>query len=184
MGLPCGFALSMAIGGMAARRRRFRSVMGDGHRHCALWWAVLLGLASGCAGSSESSSRRMLEPSPKPYESDIPLPVGFRLADQSSEDWASGPVRYVRHRYTGRGLGTAVRRFYGRQMPLVRWIPESEGFMHGTHTLRFRRGSETCTVVVSGGRPDRAGRITIDVLITPRFARAVDSDMPPSRKTP
>ncbi len=158
--------------------------MGDGCRLCHLFWAVLLGLSGGCADREPAIYRWSLQGSPRPYEADIPLPVGFRLADQSSEDWVGGSVRYLRHRYVGRAPRTAVRRFYREQMPLVRWIAESDGTVHGIVTLRFRRGSEVCTVIVTGGSPDRAGRVTIEVLITPRFTKATECVSPPSRKTP
>ena len=177
-------SLAASIGGLTARRRRYGSVMGDGYRLCHLLWALLLGLSGGCADPGPAISRWSLQASPRPYETDIPLPVGFRLADQSSEDWVGGSVRYLRHRYVGRALRTAVRRFYREQMPLVRWIAESDGIVQGTATLRFHRGSEVCTVIVSSGSPDRVGRVTIEVLITPRFTKAVESASPPSRKTP
>lgn len=158
--------------------------MGDGYRLCQLLWAVLLGLPGGCAAPGPAISHGSLEASSRPYEADIPLPVGFRLVDQSSEDWVGGPVRYLRHRYVGRAPRTAVRRFYREQMPLVRWIAESDGTVQGTVTLRFYRGREVCTVTMNGRSPDRAGRVTIEVLITPRFTKAAKSTSPPSRKTP
>ena len=158
--------------------------MGDGYRLCHLFGAVLLGLSGGCADPEPAISRWSLQASPRPYAADIPLPAGFRLADQSSEDWADGLVRYLRHRYVGRAPRTAVRRFYREQMPLVRWVAESDGTVQGTVTLRFHRGGEVCTVIVTGGSPDRAGRVTIEVLITPRFTKAAEFASPPSRKTP
>ncbi|MCH8148398.1 MAG: hypothetical protein IH987_10450 [Planctomycetes bacterium] len=158
--------------------------MGDGYRLCHLLWAVFLGLSGGCAVPDPTGSRWSLQASPRPYEADIPLPVGFRLVDQSSEDWISGSVRYLRHHYVGRASRTAVRRFYSEQMPLVRWIAENNGTVRGTVTLRFFRGSEVCTVIVTGGSPDRSGRVNIEVLITPRFTKAAESESPPSRKTP
>ena len=128
---------------------------------------ALLMVLSGCAGTQETGWKRSLAASPRPYEPDIPLPQGFRLVDQSSEDWAAGPIRFVRHRYSGRADKHAVRRFYIEQMPLVRWTAVSKGSMDGCHTLRFRRQDESCTVTIADGPGRRFGQVRVEVLITP-----------------
>lgn len=132
----------------------------------ALGIAILLA-AGACAGAQRSGQGALLAASPRPYEPDIPLPRGFRLADQSSEDWAAGPIRYVRHRYTGRADKYVVRRFYLEQMPLVRWTAVSNGNLGGCHTLRFKRRGETCTVSIADEPGSWFGRVRVEVLIAP-----------------
>lgn len=128
---------------------------------------VLLLAVGGCAGPQGAGREGALAASPRPYEPDIPLPQGFRLTDQSSEDWAAGPIRYVRHRYTGRAEKYVVRRFYLEQMPLVRWAAVSSGSVGGSHTLRFRRQDESCTVTIADEPASLLDRVRVEVLIAP-----------------
>lgn len=134
-------------------------------RWSSLILAVLLG--GGCVGPG-SVERVLPAPSSHPYEADIPVPAGFVLVDQSSEDWSSGPLRYLRHRYRGKADKEAVREFYRKQMPLVRWTPMQESRADGRCRMSFTRGSESCAVTIerSGSRLSRG--VTVDVLITPR----------------
>ena len=108
-----------------------------------------------------------LLPSPHPYEVDIPVPEGFRLAEQSSEDWSSGSLRYLRHRYVGRADKYELRRFYRQQMPLVKWTTLSDGQISGRYTMRFVRGTESCTIAIDGGASTLSSKVVIDVMIAP-----------------
>ncbi len=110
-------------------------------------------------------------PSPHPYEPDIPLPKGFGLADQSSEDWSSGPLRYVRHRYVGRADKYAVRDFYREQMVLVRWTPISDSNVRGRYTLRFERENESCIITIEGEEGFASRRVIVEALIAPADRR-------------
>ena len=121
----------------------------------------------GCSGVAGSRRTLTLEASPHPFVADIPVPEGFRLAEQSSEDWTVGPIRYLRHRYEGRADKYAVRRFYREQMPLVRWAAISDGNIQGRHTMRFERGTEQCTVYIDSPASWRSGRVIVDVVISP-----------------
>ncbi len=130
--------------------------------------AVVLTTAVGCARRStmaEGSARLVV--SARPYARDIPVPVGFKLVERSSEDWVTPGLRYVRHRYEGRADKADLRSFYRAQMPLVRWSQTSDASVHGRYTMRFTRGTETCTVEISGAEPGVLGRVIVDVLITP-----------------
>ena len=136
------------------------------------WWALGLGgmlVLGGCATAPVTDRQAILAASQTPYATDIPLPRGFVLVDQSSEDWSSGSLRYLRHHYRGRADKHAVRVFYREQMVLVRWTPVSESSIHGSSTLSFERDDETCVVTVEGAR---AGVVTVDVLITPTVRRS------------
>ncbi len=127
-----------------------------------------LSLVAGCLGSRGGASPVVLEPSPEPYERDIPLPVGFRLADQSSEDWSNGPIRYLRHRYLGSAEPYAIRTFYREQMPLVRWTPISDRLADGRISMRFEREAEVCTITIERDRPRLGRRVGVEVVVTPK----------------
>lgn len=128
---------------------------------------VILSVVGGCAGTARSKPDALLVSSAQPYEPGIPLPAGFRLADQASEDWSGGPVRYVRHRYLGRADKYAVREFYRDQMPLVRWTATSDSNVNGRIMMRFRRKNESCTVTIEDDTSGFARRVAVQVMIAP-----------------
>jgi hypothetical protein len=105
--------------------------------------------------------------SSKPYEPDVPIPVGFKLVDEASEDRSTGVSRlYLRHLYHGKADKHAVRSFYREQMPLARWIKVSDGNVQGKITLRFEKGSESCTIEIRE-KPGRMGTSTeVQVLVS------------------
>lgn len=142
---------------------------------------VVLLLLGGCAFAGRSQGAESLNPSASPYEADIPVPTEFRLVDRSSEDWASGPIRYLRHRYRGRADKYIVRKFYREQMPLVRWTPVSDHNVQGRIMMRFQRGAESCTVTIEdqaagftlrgirrGSKPATRRPVAVDVVIAPQ----------------
>lgn len=124
-------------------------------------------VAGGCHGTSAAVQRVVPVASTDPYEQDIPLPVGFVLADHSSEDWSGGSIRYLRHRYVGVADKFAIRRFYREQMPLLRWKAVGDSHVRGRIVMRFERGRESNTVTIENDGRGRSGRLAIDVLITP-----------------
>lgn len=128
--------------------------------------ASLFAASGGCAGPAGGAGKA-LSASATPYEPDIPVPRGFELLDRSSEDWCSGAIRYVRHCYAGRADKYAVRKFYRRQMPLVRWSAVADGQLHGRYTMQFRRGNESCTIVISDRGLRWFPRVAVDVIIGP-----------------
>lgn len=125
--------------------------------------SVLCLVLAGCAAPASTGP---LRPTPNPPSRDVPIPGGFRLVDRSSEDWSAGSVRYVRHRYTGPAEVQAVREFFRREMPLVRWAPIRDSMVGGRYTLRFERAGEECTVTLEHGR--RSGSTVVEVLISPK----------------
>ncbi len=128
---------------------------------------VVASLLAGCGRPGVIRPGAVLAPCPRPYEADIPLPEGFVLVDQSSEDWSSGPARYVRHRYLGRADKYAVRKFYREQMPLVRWTPIDDGNVEGRYTLRFERRNESCIITIADDAGSASQRVIVEAMITP-----------------
>lgn len=127
--------------------------------------ALLLTLA--CAGTAGAGRRRTLYPSSRPFDPRIPLPEGFRLADQPGTEQSNGGGPAVRHRYTGRADSETAHRFYVKQMPLVRWTLVQERQRHGVWTMRFERGAEGCTVKIKE-QPSLFGRrVVVDVAVRP-----------------
>ncbi len=128
---------------------------------------IVLPVVGGCTAPPDYGQSVKLLPAVSPYDPGIPVPVGFRLIDKSSEDWSSGPTRYLRHRYRGRADESAVRAFYREQMPLVRWTPISDGNVQGRMTMRFQRGRESCRITIEAGRRGLSRYAVIEVLISP-----------------
>ena len=133
----------------------------------ALIGSLTVLVAGGCHGTTAAAQRVVPAASAEPYEQDIPLPVGFVLADHSSEDWSGAAIRYLRHRYVGTADKFAIRRFYREQMPLVRWKAVGDSHVRGRIVMRFERGRESSTVTIEDDGRRRSDRLAIDVLITP-----------------
>lgn len=141
---------------------------------------VLLGLVAlpqpGCASQTRANAAGDLLPSRSPLVADIPVPQGCVLVDRSSEDWSSGPLRYVRHRYRVRASAAAVRLFFRKEMPLSRWAPVDERCIAGRCTMNFERpataerSAEQCTVSIEGAKSWIGFRTMVEVLVAPKLA--------------
>lgn len=140
-----------------------------------LRWVVsaLLPALAGCVDPRPPGEGSRLIPSGTPYLRDIPLPQGFRLADKSSEEWASGPIRFVRHRYEGGAGAKELYEFYRSEMPLVRWSPVEENLLHGRRRLRFQREGEVCDVMIEARSQGFSRKVVAEVTIAPRASRAL-----------
>lgn len=127
---------------------------------------LLAGLASaGCTHQAEQEIR--LIASSRTYEPDIPIPAGFKLIDEASEDRSTGVARlYLRHLYRGNADRHAVRSFYREQMPLARWSKVSDGNIRGRVTMRFEKAAESCTVEISKAAKGMGGQVEIQVLVS------------------
>jgi hypothetical protein len=109
-----------------------------------------------------------LAPQPKVYASDVPLPDGFWLYEQrSSETFEGGKRRELRHVYRGEADPSAVRDFYREQMPLVRWVAESDRLDRGVYTMDFVKGDESCEISISDHGLFTKGA-QVQVAISPR----------------
>lgn len=147
-------------------------IYSSGRRRLKLMAAILAASAFmvsavACQTPTPARPAGPLQASTTPYERDLPLPAGFELQEQSSEDFLTGPLRYLRHLYTGRADKSAVRKFYRHQMPLVRWTPVSDNLASGRYTMRFERGTETCLVTIEDEPTRPAGRVRVQVTVAP-----------------
>jgi len=122
--------------------------------------------AAGCESSDSSYQVVRLAPMGRPFESDIPVPVGFSFVERASEDCSTGVARlYLRHLYAGNARKLNVRNFYREQMPLARWVKVSEGNIKGEYRMRFVKGHEACTVLIRDRRGMKSGT-EVQVVIT------------------
>ena len=145
---------------------------------------TLLGACAlgGCATGGGTPQVRLV-PDPRPVEPDIPLPLGFRLVDQASEDHRSaGSQRlYLRHEYAGKADKHAIRTFYREQMPLARWRLLSDANVKGDFSMRFEKGSESCTIQITDRDKVFSKAATVRVVVAHEEPA---SDPPRARKGP
>jgi len=131
-----------------------------------VWW--VLGGPPGCAEQQQTYGPVHLAPSSRPFERDVPVPIGFSFIESASEDASSGSRRlYLRHTYAGQADKISVRNFYREHMPLARWVKVSDGNVKGVYTLQYRKDAEWCSVQVSDWNGARGG-VQIVVIITQR----------------
>ena len=155
-------------------RKEFGRVFAKGRWVCVVWLAAWVGLA-GCAQSTKDVREVRLIPA-RPFEPDVPVPIGFKLVDKSSEDRSTGMGRlYLRHLYQGRADKYSIRNFYREQMPLARWSKISDGNVKGNIDMRFEKGSESCTVTIFETRGLFAAEARIQVIV----AREEPGQSPP-----
>jgi len=128
---------------------------------------VAVAIMVGCAGPRLGAKRQRLLPSPHPVVADIPVPTGFEIVDQASEDRPGDRQRYLRHRYRGKADKGIVKTFYQEEMPLVRWTLISDSEVDGRILMRFTKGTESCSVTVEDDVRGLARRVAVEVAIAP-----------------
>ena len=82
---------------------------------------------------------------------DLPVPIGFKLDEGKSRDYALAGARFVDHTYKGGGIKLAVKRFYERQMPINRWVLTTAMFVRGDVMLDFEKETERCRIIITDG---------------------------------
>jgi hypothetical protein len=87
----------------------------------------------------------------RPPIADLPVPLGFDLAEGKSRNLAAAGARFVDHVYTGRADKFAVGRFYKRLMPINRWALVTDKFVQGEIQLDFEKDTERCQVTIMDG---------------------------------
>ncbi len=144
-------------------------------------WIVPLALA-GClaacqGGSGETATTRGttdanrpstvagLIPRSRPPIPDVPVPLGFELAEKISRNYESAGARFVDHTYEGRADKYEVERFYANQMPLKGWMMRGRQMVRGTFLMRFEKGSEFCEVRITSDSSFTGERTSINASI-------------------
>ena len=142
--------------------------------------AVAMALPSGCiqqgqtVDTSGGASRQVstapgLVAQSRPPIPDVPVPVGFRLDQRKSRNFAAAGTRYVDHRYRGGENKYAVARFYKSHMPISRWSLVTDMFVQGNILLDFEKETERCRVTIDDGCLFHASHITVQLWTTGRI---------------
>jgi hypothetical protein len=108
--------------------------------------------APAAPAATATRSRAGLLPQARPPEADLPVPVGFALAEAISRTFQPRGLRFVDHTYRGEDPPVMVERFCREQLPRHRWRLESAQLIRGEHRLRFVREAETCEVRIARDR--------------------------------
>jgi len=87
----------------------------------------------------------------RPPIPDLPVPIGFKLDENKSVDYAVAGARFVNHKYKGNAEKLEVKRFYERQMPISRWTLTTAMFASGDVVLDFEKDVERCRVTITKG---------------------------------
>ncbi|MFA7236147.1 MAG: hypothetical protein WC058_04710 [Phycisphaeraceae bacterium] len=104
-----------------------------------------------------------LVPRSRPPITDIPVPVGFKMAESISRDYESSGSRYIDHTYEGYADKIDADRFYAEQMPLKGWTIRGRQMVRGQYILRFEKGSEFCEVRIDSDLTLTGTRTTINI---------------------
>ena len=106
-----------------------------------------------------------LIPQFQPPIADLPVPIGFKLAEKISRTYESGGTRTVDHTYEGRDDKFDVDRFYVEQMPLKGWKAKAKRMERGVITQTFEKDNELATVVISDAKGLTTNRTSIHITV-------------------
>lgn len=124
---------------------------------------LMMALMVGGCGLFSSSTGPLIPDSKSPI-SDVPVPAGFSMKeDSTSQVISSSSLRMVNHRYAGSDDWLEVVAFYRAQMPTREWTfvdqtqPPSKEI-----SLHYSKRNEDCRVTVTKRTFDTQIRIKID----------------------
>jgi hypothetical protein len=118
------------------------------------------GEAAGATGTAARPAPAHL-PQVNPPISDIPVPIGFKLDESKSRNYAVAGVRFVDHVYSGSGDKFELKRFYERYMVMNRWVPSTSLFAQGRLELDFEKGGERSRITIVEGGWLEATRVSV-----------------------
>jgi len=101
----------------------------------------LVVMSLGCDGNKRE------EPIP-PKFADIPIPAGFKIIADRSNDRVVGGDRRISHVYGGDAKRGPVVEYYRRQMPGLGWVLVQESLVSSRQRFMFNKGNETCHIMV------------------------------------
>ena len=133
-------------------------------RTAGICLVVALVSVAGCEGTgggrtidASSGAPRQVQPlaeliaQSRPPIPDLPVPIGFKLDERKSRDYALAGARFVDHTYKGRANKLVVKRFYERQMPVNRWVLSTAMFVRGEILMDFEKETERCRIIIVRG---------------------------------
>lgn len=133
--------------------------------------------SSGTIDTGSGAPREVASPSEliaqsRPPVPDVPLPINFTFEDTKSRSYAVGGIRIIDHSYVDRRWFNkadkwAVGRFYRRQMPVNRWMLESDQMVRGTIYLQFNNEKEHCKITITGNDSPVMSSTRIGVEVMP-----------------
>ncbi|HVT82020.1 MAG TPA: hypothetical protein VHM90_15350 [Phycisphaerae bacterium] len=96
--------------------------------------------------------------------SDVPVPAGFTMADNSTSKVVPGSsLRVVDHHYKGTDELVAVVTFYREELPKTQWTLVDQTQVSAKEiTLHFTKRNEECSVTVTRKTFETEIRIRID----------------------
>lgn len=128
------------------------------------WTTIIVAVIglSGCQNNSSpvdvsSGAPRQAQSIPEliaqgqPPIPDFPVPMGFKLIENKSRDYALPGARFVDHVYKGSKNKITVKRFYERQMPINRWTLATAMFVRGDIVMDFEKETERCRLNITDG---------------------------------
>ncbi len=132
------------------------------------WCCILLGMLClvtwGCGPRAAEPMRMMAKQ--RPYFSDVPVPMGFSILEEASEDSGTGKRRlYARHVYEGSADLYAVKQFYIERMPQYKWQLANTVHVGGRHQMRFEKGQESCTLTIERAGSGWGSKIRVQLII-------------------
>ena len=102
------------------------------------------------AGRPGAMARASLIPQSRPPVADLPVPVGFVIAESISRSYESAGSRYVDHTYQGRADKLDVERFVREHLATKSWTLRTSQMIRGEIRLKYEKGSELLDVNISG----------------------------------
>jgi hypothetical protein len=105
---------------------------------------IVVAVLSGC--KQEPATPTMIQASPTPFVTDLPVPVKFKLVERQSENSSKPGRRLVKHIYEGDASAMAVNNFYLQNMPQTNWELLEQRLDKGVYSLKYRKGPELCEI--------------------------------------
>lgn len=102
------------------------------------------------AANAGVAGRTSLIPQSRPPIADLPVPIGFVIAESVSRNYESAGTRYVDHTYQGRADKFDVERFVRQNLTGKGWRLRSSQMVRGDFELKYEKDNELLDVTIRG----------------------------------